>query len=946
MNDILQLDYQRIMTKLKPLAEAQLTSETMIHDDYDDKTKQFLKFIVDVISLSKTIESESINNLSKKLSDLIKDSNKLLVDFFTNNSLSDYYDNVLSSILKEILASLDKTKKSLTIESIKTSIKELLQTLYNLIIEEQNKVFKESYEAFQSEFKESFKEEFQNQSSQFTKQVNEFVKQEIENQKPLISKEISESVNKLLYKSVPLYLKALNKTFNDKFVKYVEKNFSAKSKQMAVASKLKRTYNAVMTPFVFASKTTKAVKDGVFSVGTKIKTKITNKIITPIRTIVDNIKTNISKKLENVKQSFLKKTEFIRKPITAFKNFKLKIKDKLDSSGTSEIFKKYGIFGVMAKIFLNAIRKKGKKFQILSQMNFKPFKFKSVLSNTIDEFIESITEHTGIVYGNLKLYFENNVVEGYNVRKRKGILTSEVGKKKEEEEEDDGFSWLDFLMMLPALFKIIKRIWKLLKKIGKFLWKAAKFIFRVGRSLVKGIARVLGRALEKLGIKFGSKALTHAGGAVARWGATKGTKGIATAAKATRTTVQTAKAGRTVFKAGKAAKAGRDAYRTLRAAGAGVKAARMGANAASMATRVSPWGVILSFGMDAAFSAYEAQDDEYMHAIFGDDVEITAQQRTSYIIAGTLLGNRSLLDADWSNPADLSMVAMETAATAAKWAGAGALIGQCLIPIPGLGALIGGAIGAVAGLAFSLIGTERLAKAINWVCDAGKAIGRGFAYVFGGEMFKDIGEGLANFGKWVGRKFENAWNATKKWCQGVADGVAKISAGIQDAFASVADSVLSIGLDIGKSLLSIGSSLLSSIFPLSPVGMVGKAIKAVANKLKNFFFGDDEKDKKIQELQKKIQTIDQVNNTSYVKAIKNKLEQHIIITQDVKEESDISEEAVTDIADIMTLTEMMKKILNTKSEPEKVPVPVEENDEDTLATVAAKHWDNPEPATT
>lgn len=927
MNDILQLDYHKILKKLEPLAQVQVTNETMVHDDYDDNTKQFLKFVIGVISIAKTAEKESINNLTKKLSDLINDSNKVLVDFFSNNSLLEYYNKTLSTILKEILASVDNTNKSLTIDSIKESIVQILQSLHDSIVKDHNRVFEESYEKFKSEFSETLKQEFENKTADIKKQAENLIKQEVEKKKPFIKKEISDSINKLLYKTVPLYMKSLNNTFNENFTKYIEKNFSDKAKQIVVANRLKKTFNAVLAPFAFASKTVKAIKNGTMSVGTKVKEKITNKILKPISTLVGNVKEGITKKYNAAKETFLKKTEFIRKPITVFKNWKTSVKDKLDSSGMTDIFKKYGIFGVMVKAIHDAIKKKSLKFLILSQMNFKPFKFKSVLSNTIDDFISSIEEHVGIIHGNLKLYFDKNVVEGYDVRKKKKLMTvSKTDKKVEEEGDDGGFSWMDFLLMIPALIKLVRRIWKLLKQLGKFLWKAAKFIFRVSRTLVKGVARVLGRALEKLGFKIGTQ--------MVKWGKTTVTTAKAARnAKTAKSVYNTAK----TAKALKAAKAGRDAYRTMRAAGASVRTARLAANASSMAARVNPWTVVLAFGMDAAFSAYEAQDDEYMHSIFGWDREITKQERTSYIIAGTLLGNRSLFDANWSSPGDVLMVAGETLSTVAKWAGAGALIGG-IIGLGPIGGGIGLVVGAVAGLVFSLIGTERIAKAINWVCDAGKAIGRGFIYVFGGEMFKDIGEGIAKFGKWVGNKIENAWNATKTWCQGVANGIEAMSKSIQDAFDSVINSVLDIGFDIGKSLFSIGKSLLSSIFPLSPIGIAGKAIKAVANKIKDFFFSDDEKDKKIQQLQQKINTINQVNNTSYVNAIKNKLNQHIIISQDLKEENEISPTAVTDVSEIMSLTEMIHKMLKSIPKEKPIPIPVEEEDEESMATSAAEHW--------
>ena len=63
--EILNLDYQFIMGKLKPLVHVQVSKESMITDEYDANTKAFLSYVVELISTAKTIENASIELISK-----------------------------------------------------------------------------------------------------------------------------------------------------------------------------------------------------------------------------------------------------------------------------------------------------------------------------------------------------------------------------------------------------------------------------------------------------------------------------------------------------------------------------------------------------------------------------------------------------------------------------------------------------------------------------------------------------------------------------------------------------------------------------------------------------------------------------------------------------------------------------------------------------------------
>ena len=1030
MSEVLQLDYQRITNKLRPLADVQLSKESMISDDYDNNTKNFLSFIIETIETAKENEKTATGNVILKVNTLVKDATQLLTNYFENNSLTAYYNDVLSSTLDSVSESLKKTGESFDATTVKSTIIDALKTINTASEAERQKEFETSLKQFQEEFSETFSTEVENQSETFKTEVEVNVKKEVEANKQKIDKEITKTTNKLLYKSVPEYIKSLDKVFSKNFKQYIENNFTNRVRQMAIVNRLRNVFNGILMPFAFATKCVRSVKDNVLAFGRRVKRGFSERILKPLSAWKDKLKTHFKNKMHDVQVKFRRVTRILRRPKTVMKLWLGRINKKLNKSSSLETLRKYGPLGLMIKGIMNLIRRSKKNYRLLSQMDFKPFKFLSITTNTIDQFIESISSHTTIILSNLKIYFDQNTVEGYDTTKKLGFFGRLKEKFKKKDKEDKGFNLLDFLMALPGLFKMFKKIWQIIKKIYTFLKNSIKFIWKISKALIKGIARFIGKSLAKIGTKLGWKAAANVGNKMAAWGARNVGKNAGKAAgKATAKAagkgglkgmlggirniprniknLKSVQKARGIVKALKPSNIAAAVKGSKLLAKGGMKAAAKAAGKAAgkaigkgLAKAIpSPASTIMAFAMDAAFAAAEAQDTDAMAKLYGIKAsEVGAQQRTAYIVAGTLVGGSSLLDADWSSPASIGMAALDTGMTMMKWAGAGAMIGSV---IPGVGTVIGAAVGAAVGLVFSLIGTQRLAKAINWVCDAAKAVwkfvtdipllgpvigfagtvlwtttkwlfkgigwlckgiwwavkGIGKAIGWLGKMtwgaIKGIGKGIAWLGKMTWKGLKNLWSGAKNLAKKLGGAILNVGKKIGKFFSNVADKfakgakaladkikgrLMSIGKKLKDSIFSIGKSLLSTIFPFSPFALVGKAIKNVFKGIKNFFFGEDESEKQVRELSEKLSNLNTAASSSYSNSLRRSLEKHVMLDSTPNEGNDVDNGVKEDIFDMSRLTDMVDELL--KVPPKVVPIPQKsEEKEETQATVAANHWD-------
>lgn len=1027
MSEVLQLDYQRITNKLKPLVDVQISKESMISDDYDINTKNFLSFIVETIETAKANETTETGNVVYKVNTLIKDANKLLTDYFENNSLSAYYSNVLSSTLDSISESLKKAGETFDATNVKIAIIDALKTINSASEAERQKQFETSLKEFKEEFSESFSTEVGSKTEVVQKEVSDNVKKEIASNKSTIEKDINKTTNALLTKTVPEYVKTLDKLFNANFKKYIENNFTNRVKQLTIANRLRNVFNGILMPFAFANKCMLSTKDNLISLGKKVKRNFSERVLKPLSAWKDRLKTRFSEKMHDIHVRFRRATRILRRPKTVMKLWLGKVNNKLSKSSSIETLRKYGPLGLMLKGMMNLIRRTKKNFRLLSQMDFKPFRFLSVATNSVDQFAESISSHATILLSNLKIHLDTNVVEEYNARKKLGFFGRLKEKFKKKDKEEKGFNLLDFLMSLPGLFKMFKKIWNLIKKIYKFIKNSIKFIWKVSKALVKGIARFVGKTLSKIGTKLGWKAAANVGNKMAAWGAKGvgknaskaagkaagkgGIKGMLTGIKNIPRNIKNLKSvqkARGIIKALKPSNIAAAIKGSKLLAKGGLKAAAKSAGKAAgkaigkgLAKAIpNPISTITAFAMDAAFAAAEAQDTDAMAKLYGIKAsEVGAQQRTSYIIAGTLVGGSSLLDADWSSPASIGMAALDTGMTMMKWAGAGAMIGSV---IPGVGTVIGAAVGAAVGLVFSLIGTQRLAKAINWVCDAAKAVwkfvtdipllgpvigfagtvlwtttkwlfkgigwlckgiwwavkGIGKAIGWLGKMtwgaIKGIGKGIAWLGKMTWKGLKNLWSGAKNLAKKLGGAILNVGKKIGKFFSNVADKfakgakaladkikggLMSIGKKLKDSIFSIGKSLLSTIFPFSPFALVGKAIKNVFKGIKNFFFGEDESEKQVRELSEKLSNLNTAASSSYSNSLRRSLEKHVMLDSTPDEGNDVDSGVKEDIFDMSRLTDMVDELL--KVPPKVVPIPQKsEEKEETQATVAANYWDS------
>ena len=988
--EIFDLNLQNIVNKLKPLAEIKLESKSVvILDEYDNHTKEFLNFILETIDAAKEAKFGSYQILVEKINRLINDSDNVLSQFFENNSLLSYYNNVLKDTVAKIAKSAKKTKEAFDAENLKTIIIDAIKSIYAESFSKKQKEINSIVESFKTEFVKSFKSEIEQKIGTISSEIEKQVKTEVEKNKDKISKEVNDATKNLLYKTVPSYMKTLNSEFNSLFSQYIERNLTGKANHLAVLSKLKTAYGCIITPFVYTAKLLKSAKDGVMWLGGKVKSKVSG----PLSNLRDRIVNGFHEGMETLRLGFLKRTRFLRRPKKMFQLFLGRVKKKLESSSNVDTIRKFGLvgglIGILGKAIIKAIRSKNKKYVLLGQMDFKPFKFLSPITNTIDEFIDSVSSHTNIVLSNLKIYFSDNVVEGYGTGEKSKLTNNKKKFKKAKSEKDGGFNLMEFFTSFPGMISAVKRIWRIIKKIGGFLKRTMKFVLKVGKSLVKHTVHFLGRAIEKIAIKTGWRGGIKLGSKLRHWkkaprslGKTvKGFKGLKTSL--------------TKLKPSNLKAAGKGIGKMFSKGGSKLMG-KVGAKLAGKSAAKLAGGALLAFAMDGAMAAMEARDNDAMAQVFGMKVEeIGAQQRTSYIIAGTLAGGSSLLDADWSSPASIGMAALDTGMTMAKWASAGAALGTI---IPGVGNVVGALVGAGLGLAFSLIGTQRLAKAINWVCDASKKVWKylkwtpigilGMGLFHAGKLawkvgkaawkatkaigkgiwsgIKAIGRGIAWLGKesmaigkalWKSTKL--AWKAvTHPWETANAVGkklvsaVSKISGKIASGFSFLKNKakektkrvailaygkINRIGNKLKSSIISIGKTLMSKVFPYSPTGLLVAGVKKMLGGLRRLFFGKTDAEKQLDDLKANVAKINTVSLDTFSSAVKLKLDNFTFIDNNGDEVASIDGQAQEDISGIKELSLMVGELFGDA--PEIVPVPVNKEEEKSLTTIAADYWE-------
>lgn len=797
--DIFNLDYQVITNKLLPLASEQIMTSSMIDESYDANTKNFLSFIVNVIETAKEIEKTSTENNAEKISRLIEDADEVIGKYFEDNSLISYYDDVLSDSLERVSKLVDKVKTNFNIEKIKKSILDAIKTLNEVLIKQRISEFENAINSFKTEFINEFATELSTQIEKIKQEADIQINTTLINCTKLIAPNIASSITSLVRTTVPEYSVSLNNRLNGKITQSV---------------------TAVAT----------VAQSNTISIVAAIKEKTTERFAT-------------------IKKNFERLKKRIQHPSRVLKYFTLKAKRNIDRNDKLTTLKKYGAIGLVIKLVRDAFRNKKATFSLAGQMNFKPFRYKSVLANTVDDFIDSIVEHTGIINSNLKLYLDQNVVEAYDVRRRFAISTPRKKQRKEIIAGEGGGSWIDdllsFLTSLPSLIRLFRNLRKLLRGTWNFIKRAFDLCWRVGKSLIKGLSRFIGRALEKLGLKYGIKWMTRTGQAMEKWGS----KGV-------QTTTRTAFRRRTLWTKTQILyrrirkgqwdrilhkrawlrrwrtfknsnlfkpntwlnpirnlgpkitnsrfvkilnprnwKAGFNSLRTSmnwvrylkpsnwKAGFNAAKTALQGSKALTkFATNVNPATVIFSFAIDGAFAFIESRDTETMAKLYGIDAsEVGAQQRGSYIIAGTLVGSGSLLDADWHSWTGAGSALLSAAATTAKWAMVGALVGGP----------IGAAIGAGVGLVLSFIGTERLAKGINALCNGVKKAW-GAIWSFTKTTFKvawEVGKFLVNPIPVLWSGMKAAWKGAKALCSKVYNKLKSWKNKLVNVFSSIKNKI-------------------------------------------------------------------------------------------------------------------------------------------------------------
>lgn len=823
------IDKAYILNTLKQYIDDQILSESVINNvlesnDFDLTTKSFVKYVFDLISFAKRTEFQVAENNATRLDEIIKDSEAILNKYFSNNSIIGYYEDVLEDVLKNISNLLNK---KLNIEKIRTTIVNILTSVYKEISEKRKAQFDETLKAFKEEATDLLSIEFTKKTEGLVKNIEKEVEKEIDKNKQLISKDIKDSIDLLLYKSVPEYMKSLNNIFDKNFRKYIESNFTNKTHQLQTFNKIKSVYDNIKTPFVYVSKFLKYVKEnkGVDIGNHAKKSAKSKKWYHPFKNFKERIKKKFETSIHELRKGFLKRTRFIRKP-KRFLQLKLgKLQRKLAGHKPTETLRKYGVLAFLVESIFKAFRKKNKNLILLGQMNFKPFKMLSVITNTLDEFIASVKEHAATIRNNLKIYFDQNVVESYNTRKKFNIFRRKKKKVGTEEEENYEMSLWDYIISIPLLYKQFKRMWNFMRKVGSFFRSIGRFIAKISVKIFTKGAEVLGRILVSIGKRMNWPKIIKLGEKMFEWGNTArriakgvkaGERGLKAldkarksknalkalqeidnaedALKAVREAKEVAEAAKDTKQAAKLAKQitelenGIEAARAMKnvatatefltktathmtaeaakhiddlaevsqdlavlvAANKGkvievggrffvsksddaLKLTLKGVKTTSTAGKLVP---LLDWGIDLGVGYLIAElDEKEMKAIFGTD-EITWRQKHAFAIANAIAGADPLNEHNWDQgfwrgffaSTDVAGTLWKYTSTGAAigsavGTGAGATAGCGVLSLPGAGVgflgggFIGGCVGFITGVGVCLIGTPRIARAIDATFD-------------------------------------------------------------------------------------------------------------------------------------------------------------------------------------------------------------------------------------
>lgn len=758
--DIFKLDYQTITNKLSTLIAVPETTESTIDERYDDNTKKFLSFIADVIESAKGVEDNSFDVNCKKIDRLVKDLSDTITTYFTNNSLNSYYEEVLSSTLETLSEAAKKAGESFNADKVKATLVDILSSFSKSINEKKNAEYELLTNQFKEEFSNTFDTSIANTSTQIQNEIEQTIKKKIEKSLPDINREVKSALNILLISAVPLYVKYLKTIFYKKFNEFISINFIDKSKQNSVIEKLNKAYNTIISPIAYISKFTKYLKEGGGQVVQKDKKKFSW-----LSSLKEKIKTNIEETKKHFKQKFTKVKRFVRRPFRGV-TVRMKLyKRNLKRGGYLDVGKNYGLIGMLVKFIINARKKKTRAYRLQAQMNFTKFKFPSIVTGTIEDFINSLNEHSTIVAGNLKKYLEDNVVESYNARKSlKAKIKKVFTGEKEEIKEKEGFSWLDFLMSIPMLMGVLKKGWRILKGTWRFLkgtWNGMKAVFRF---------------IKNPGPKL----------------------------KALKTGLSNLRNIKNLKNAGKISKTAKGA------AGIG----KTGAKTASKS--VSKTLPFLAFATDAAVAALEAQDKDAMGAVFGMEASsVGIQQQACYTIAGALAGGQGLLETDWTSPMSIGQGLISTGMNMWKWGQTGAAIAGPFAPI-------GAVIGAAVGLTFSIIGTQRLARGLNFLCNITPQWMKdilGAAWTAVKVVWGVAVETLKVAWDIVKAPFVALWDVTKAYTEAWFDvSKALLRGDILGAGKALVKGVWNVGKALVKGVWNIGKSIVTGVW------RIGKSI--------------------------------------------------------------------------------------------------------------------------
>lgn len=188
-------------------------------------------------------------------------------------------------------------------------------------------------------------------------------------------------------------------------------------------------------------------------------------------------------------------------------------------------------------------------------------------------------------------------------------------------------------------------------------------------------------------------------------------------------------------------------------------------------------GTALGFALDAGLGAMKAKEWN--------------TSKSSAVGASIIAGSGPSIDDPNASVADK---AINIGGNALKWGSVGAMIGSAAIPIPVVGTVVGGAIGALGGAITAAIGGERIAKAIDWVKEKGSAAVEGVKNVAkkGLSFVKDAfidNNPIVIGAKFLGKNVLAAKDAMKEGLKTVGsklkDGVKSIGSFASSVFGSV-----------------------------------------------------------------------------------------------------------------------------------------------------------------